>query len=1095
VSAALTLVLALLAGALVTSSSVDAAVGPDRGSAVPAPAAMPGPLMSEQTFDFWLTGPNEIIVGGNGDAWFTMDRRRVGRMTPGGSFHVTAGVSAELLAPAPDDGIWAVDEIYGTIARVAADGTVTFPDLVGAPVAPATGLGQPAMAGDGRPVAATGDLDGNLWYTVSGTESDAGAVVRVTPAGAVTAFAGPDIWSPTAITSGAGGDVWFSDTQRLGRISPAGVVSFSDAGTYVERGHLAVGPDGNLWISEGNRIVRVTPTGTSTTFSVLGLWTGPIVAGADGKLWFRSSGPSQLGSITTSGVVTLFSDTGFGREGALAAGADGLWIADRSNGAVARVGHDGSVTDVPSPNIGTIAGIATGPDGNVWVTSPSTDTIGRITQDGVLTVFEGADEPNGITAGSDGNLWFTSTGADTVGHITPTGAVTTITDPGIDGPTAIALGGDGNVWFVNDGNGTVGRVTPSGSVAAFPASGLDQLAAGPNDLTVGPDGSLWFTSAADNRVGRMTTSGSVGWYADDDIETPTLIAIDPHGGVYVANRPAGKVPSIARVEADGTATTIVTPVLPVTFTELEAGSDGNIWFSGGRVAPDGTISNSVPWYSRFSSPVTVGPEGAMWSGGSSSIVRVKVVETGAPLFPRAVPGKERAEVSWRPPTTPIDGPVTGYVATATPGGRTCSTAGALSCTITGLEADVAHTVSIRAISGSGSGAASLAPGFVTPWSGSGYHPLSPDRILDSRRTDEGFRGRVVANAPRSLQVAGLGGASNVPASASAVVMNVTATDSTAESFLTVYPTGTTAPKASNLNFGTGQVIPNLVTVKLGAGGKVDIATAVGSTHVVADVVGYYDDGTATGDLFTPLRPVRLHDSRWSGTKLTAGTPKDVLIEEPIYSTFVPPASASAVVVNITVTEGDAQSFVTAWPKGEAQPGVSNLNFLPGQTIANLAVVKLSADGSIRLANTVGSVHVIVDVVAYFDPTHGSRFHPIDANRILDTRTGTGLAGMQGPGQTRSLAVGGAAGSGAPIDATGMVANVTVADATAESFVSVWPPDPLSGSTNSSNLNFGTNQVIPNLVMSGLAANGTVNFSNHLGETHLIADLVGWYARY
>lgn len=74
----------------------------------------------------------------------------------------------------------------------------------------------------------------------------------------------------------------------------------------------------------------------------------------------------------------------------------------------------------------------------------------------------------------------------------------------------------------------------------------------------------------------------------------------------------------------------------------------------------------------------------------------------------------------------------------------------------------------------------------------------------------------------------------------------------------------------------------------------------------------------------------------------------------------------------------------------------------------------------------------------------------------------------------------------------MVANVTVADATLESRVKVWPPDPW-GPPTASNLNVGANQVIPNLVTTGLAADGTVNISNHLGQTHVIADLVGWYA--
>jgi len=75
---------------------------------------------------------------------------------------------------------------------------------------------------------------------------------------------------------------------------------------------------------------------------------------------------------------------------------------------------------------------------------------------------------------------------------------------------------------------------------------------------------------------------------------------------------------------------------------------------------------------------------------------------------------------------------------------------------------------------------------------------------------------------------------------SAVVVNLTATQPTAGSYLTAYPSGTSRPLASDLNFGPGQTIPNLVVVKLGAGGKFSVYNAQGNTHVIADVVGYYD---------------------------------------------------------------------------------------------------------------------------------------------------------------------------------------------------------------------------------------------------------------
>lgn len=397
--------------------------------------------------------------------------------------------------------------------------------------------------------------------------------------------------------------------------------------------------------------------------------------------------------------------------------------------------------------------------------------------------------------------------------------------------------------------------------------------------------------------------------------------------------------------------------------------------------------------------------------------------------------------------------------------------------------------------GSGRVTATTAITGLTPCVGSGYHPVTPLRILDSREPNVGFSGKVTHPAEKSLQVTGLGGPSNVPANATAVVMNVTAADATNESFLTVFPTGTTVPNASNLNFGAGQTIPNLVTVKLGTGGKVQFANAVGATHVIADVVGYYDDGTGPGDLFTGITPVRLLDSRistggWVGP-LPSGPGRDLMVRKPGNPNGVP-ATATTVVANVTVTGGTAQSFLKVWPSGETSPNVSNLNLLPGQTIPNLVTVKIGTNGAVKISNKLGSVHVILDVVGYFDPTAGSRFYAINPNRILDTRTNKGLSGAQGQGQTRPLAVAGVAGTNVPAGATGLVANVTVADATTESFVSVFPGN-VSLPIPFSNLNFGSGQVIPNLVAVGIAPNGSVNFYNHVGSTALIADAVGYFA--
>jgi hypothetical protein len=120
-----------------------------------------------------------------------------------------------------------------------------------------------------------------------------------------------------------------------------------------------------------------------------------------------------------------------------------------------------------------------------------------------------------------------------------------------------------------------------------------------------------------------------------------------------------------------------------------------------------------------------------------------------------------------------------------------------------------------------------------------FEPLDPVRILDTRSGVGTVGGLIAPLGPGGtidLQVTGAGG---VPDDATAVVMNVTYTNATAAGFVTVWPSGTSRPIVSNLNTQPGNTQPNLVTVKLGANGKVSIFNFAGTTDVIADVAGYY----------------------------------------------------------------------------------------------------------------------------------------------------------------------------------------------------------------------------------------------------------------
>jgi hypothetical protein len=213
-------------------------------------------------------------------------------------------------------------------------------------------------------------------------------------------------------------------------------------------------------------------------------------------------------------------------------------------------------------------------------------------------------------------------------------------------------------------------------------------------------------------------------------------------------------------------------------------------------------------------------------------------------------------------------------------------------------------------------------------------------------------------------VAGAGG---VPATgARAVVLNMTVDRASGpESFLTVWPSGAARPVASNLNFTSGPATTNLVVAQLGPDGKVNIYNNMGTTDVIADVAGWFaaPAAPAPGSSYFGLSPARVLDTRTgAGTRLGAGGTIDLTVAG---AGGVPATGVSAVVLNVTVTEPTAaDSFLTLFPSGTARPLASNLNFVAGETVPNLVVVRVQ-NGRVSIYNNLGATHVVADVQGWF----------------------------------------------------------------------------------------------------------------------------------
>ncbi|MEV4614124.1 hypothetical protein AB0K43_16240 [Kitasatospora sp. NPDC049258] len=426
---------------------------------------------------------------------------------------------------------------------------------------------------------------------------------------------------------------------------------------------------------------------------------------------------------------------------------------------------------------------------------------------------------------------------------------------------------------------------------------------------------------------------------------------------------------------------------------------------------------------------------------------------------------------------------------------------ALALTAPALAAGVATAATLAAPAPAPAPAPKAAPN-AGPTTPAAFVPIVPTRVLDTRNYDQ-----VGWNVPVRPLAAGENYLVNlqrreghmppsfinvVPAGATAVVVNVTATDTTADGYLSVGPEALpdgTVPPTSTLNFKPGATVAAMATVaiKQGQVPSINVYNHEGRTDVVVDVLGYYLAGAP--DKYAPVRPTRVLDTRdGAGTPMGGWATRTVDVAREDLHT----ADAKAVILNVTVTAPDANSFLTIWPHdalphGAERPDASSINFEPGRTVANQVVVPVGPDGKINIFNRAGNAHVIVDVVGSYGPSGTGLFSAIEPVRLFDTRTGGGAGQLPFSVTERPVA-----GSfGVPADAVGAALNITATQATQAGHLTVYPGN--QGRPNTSTLNFTPGLTVANSATVGLDHN-PVDIYNHAGFTHVIGDLTGYFVR-
>ncbi len=910
---------------------------------------------------------------------------------------------------------------------------------------------------------------------------------------------------------------------------------------------LALDSAGLLYIAdaESSRIRRIAANGIITTVAGTGVagfngnglqgpatqlnFAASIAFDASDNMYISDSGNNRIRKLAAAtGVVSTIAGTsgsGFNGDGAanaatlnqpqeLAYSNNFVYFADQSNHRIRRIGvMANSIFTIAGTGVGTSAGngglaanaTVSYPTGvavvgtTVYVTDQSA-TIRAITGvgsantmmshfAGVGLSFAGDGGPAtaaiighyvDVSIGLDGDLYVNDAGNSRVRRVDrTTGIITTVAGTGAgsyngDGPVAstnlaassVAVDAAGNVYVAQESYAYIRKVNVAAGTVTTVAGTGGQIVNGdgpaitknvtPSDIVIDAAGDLYIADGQHHLIRKLTIAtgilstiagtGTPTNNGDGPVATTNIavgrLAIDAAGDLYVTDNTNARIRKITIATGQvttiiGTGTTayngdhtgLTTNIAP---TGIAVDASGNVYMTD-------FVNRIVRRYDAATKQVTTiagtGIPGSSGDGGPATSARF-----------------------------------------VTPGSVALGPLGQLYVVDQVAQRVRVMTVPVPA-------APQPPQPSQPPTQVPAYNPVTPERLLDTRVGVGAATGALGAGTTLVLQIT-RAGTTNVPASSSAVALNVTVTEPDAPGFLTVWPCGSPQPLASNVNYVTGQTIPNLVVAKLGTGGTVCIIGQA-TTHVVADIDGWFSPSAT----YTPTAPERLLDTR-GGVGAPAGRlPGGTTLVLQITGAGVTnvPADATAIALNVTVTDPDAAGFLTIWPCGSPQPLASNLNYANGQTIANLVIAKLGSGGTLCISGQ-ATTHVVADVNGWFTQT--AAFTALAPERLLDTREGVGAAaGKLAAGQTLTLQIAGAGMSATPGAATAVVINVTVTDPGSGGFLTIWPcgtPQPLA-----SNLNYTRGQTIPNLVISKLGTGGTVCIIGQ-GTTHIVADIGGWF---
>jgi len=218
-----------------------------------------------------LPGPTVISPGVSGMLWFT-EADAVGELAvatgiatqspllPGGDIHRPGGVAVDSKGNA-----------WVTIAQSSG-----FPLIAELDNGRWTETGG-ALAAGALPESIIAGPDGNIWFAEAGADQIGRLNPGSTPpsSAAITLFTPPISGTLGNIVVGPDGNLWIGsrgttlNPSAVLRITPAGVITAFDlpSGSTANPDVIAVGPDGDLWLAGGGALTSLTTAGVFTTYA------------------------------------------------------------------------------------------------------------------------------------------------------------------------------------------------------------------------------------------------------------------------------------------------------------------------------------------------------------------------------------------------------------------------------------------------------------------------------------------------------------------------------------------------------------------------------------------------------------------------------------------------------------------------------------------------------------------------------------------------------------------------------------------------------------------------------------------------------------